>query len=346
MKTIVYLAVITSCVLSGCSSKNEEMTFVSLPDDAVIVKVNDNVLRKRDLLNYVALETRYASKHLKGNEKKESQQRIHDDFINFIPTYIEQRLLVDDAKKHAVLTEEEVNRQVNKMIDAAAKLRNLNREEFLEKFKDEESFMRESAATRIWISAHVASNIPPVVVTTPQIATNYVKMIEEDFAAVKSTNEAIRARLDGIRADCLAGKSVFTNIAAEISVEDWDLGEKERMEFDTASMRDAVFALKEGMISPVLESETDYFLLYVDKIIPAEKNKEGKTVHPERRRVYQMALLKEDYPLRLTYEQAFQDLAYQFQMQAVKTYVDNLKTNGLNTIEWPYGKNLFNRASK
>ncbi|MBR4172643.1 MAG: hypothetical protein IKR48_13410 [Kiritimatiellae bacterium] len=341
MKIPVYLTILAIVAVCGCSDK-KEVTFASLPDDAVIVKVNDDVLTKRDIVRFIQIEQGYARK-LKGAERSRFEQAIEKDFFNFVPKYINQRLLVQDAKRCKVLTPEEAKKRMDALLDIVAKSRKTTREKLLADDSEDGWFVREAVEKRVWIDAHAASNIPPAVVVTPQMATNYLNLIEEETAAARSTNEAIRARLEGIRADCLAGKASFTNIAVQIGCADWDLGEKEGMEFDTASMRDAVFALKEGMISPVLESEEDLFLLYVAKVIPAEKNKDGKTVHPERRHAYQLALAKQDYPVKLTYEQAFKDLSYQLQAQAVKNFVDDLKTNGVNVIEWPNGTNLFKR---
>ena len=341
MKIAVYLMILAACFVCGCREKRD-VTFASLPDDAVIVKINDEVLTKRDVIRFIQMEMGHAKK-LKGAERNQFERAIERDFFNYVPTYINQRLLVQDAKKCKVLTPEEAKRRINVLLDAVAKSRKTTREKLLAADSEDGWFVREAVEKRVWIDAHMASNIPPAVVITPQMATNYVNLIEEETAAARSTNEAIRARLEGIRADCLAGKASFTNIAVQLGCADWDLGEKEGMEFDTVSMRDAVFALKEGMISPVLESEEDLFLLYVAKVIPAEKNKDGKTVHPERRHAYQIALTKADYPVKLTYEQAFKDLAYQLQAQAVKNFVDDLKTNGVNVIEWPNGTNLFKR---
>lgn len=345
MKSVVYFSLIAACAVCGCS-KNDYYgkAFGSLPDGAVIVKVNDHVLTKKDMLRFMDMEYRNA-KNEKGMDNSQLERKLNDDFRKFVPTYISQTLLVDDAKRHAVLTEDEVNKRVDAMIDASAKAKGLSREDFLKRYKQDEWFVRESAAKQVWINAHVAANIPPLVVVTPQMVTNYLNVVDEEVVAAKSTNAATRARLDAMRADCLAGKSVFTNLAAKIDCDNWDFGELERSEFETAALRDVVFSLKEGMISPVLESEIDYFIVYLAQILPAEKNADGKVVQPERRHAYQIALPKADFPIKLTFEQAYKDLMYQVQLQTLSKYVELLKTNGVNKIEWPNGTNIFNRVS-
>ena len=346
MKPLAYsflLAVI--CVICGCS-KNEgkDATFNTLPDDAVIVKVNNHVLKKKDLLQFMEMEYRNAIQD-KGMDKSQLNRRLDEDFKKFVPTYISQNLLVDDAKKHKVLSADDVARRVDAMIDAAAKAKKMTRKEFLERNKQDEWYVRASAEKRIWINAHTASNIPPDFVVTPQLVTNFLNLIETERAASQITNEAIRVRLEGIRADCLAGNLVFTNVAAQISSEDWDLGELERTQFDSAALRNAVFTLKEGMISPVLDIDESFAIVYLKKILPAERNKDGTILQHERRHAYQIVLEKADFPIPLTYDQAFKDLAYQAQLRALTKYVEFLKTNGVNTIEWPNGSNLFKRVS-
>lgn len=344
MKIAIYFVIILSCVSFGCSKSNQS-TFAMLDDDAVIVRVNDEELTKGDIIRFIEMERRHAAKYT-GQDRLAFERRIEKDFFNFVPGFIQQRLLVQDAKKCAVLTKEQAERNCEALFDLIAKSKNVSRDELLREDSKDNNFIRDAVERRVWIDAHIASNIPPAVAVTPLMVTNYLNLIKEETLASRRTNDSIRARLDGIRADCLAGKSSFTNIAEQLSRDEWDLGEMEASQFDTTSMRDAVFALKEGMISPVLESEDDFFLLYVAKIFSAVKNEDGKTVHPERRHVYQIALEKEGYPVQLSYEQAYADLVCQLQEQALRNYVDDLKTNGVNRIEWPNGTNLFKKVSQ
>lgn len=338
-------------LLCGCgkdeSSKRQAVTlYKSLQPDDIIVQVNDNILRKREMERFWAMNLR-AIKNVKSSEVNATQMKMQRDMMEYAPKFVEQMLLVDDAKRHKVLTETQVVERVEAMIDAAAKSKKMSREAFVNQFGDSAWFVRRTAEIRTWINAHVSTNIPPIVDVTPEVASNYLALINSETGVVRATNEWKKATLAKIRKDVMAGKVCFTNEAARLSEDEWNLGDLERTEVDFGSeIRQQIFSVPGGIILEPMEDEECYRLIQVAKVIPGTKDEKGRLLDREKRRIYQIVLNKEDYPLQMTYPQAYRDIYHQFQMQAVQARIELLKTNGQNKVVWPHGTNLWSVIKK
>ena len=340
------LALLCGCGKDGKAEKKGETVYRSLKPDDIIVQVNDNILRKRDMERFWAMNLR-AIKNVKSSEVNATQMKMQRDMMEYAPKFVDQMLLVDDAKRHKVLAETQVVERVEAMIDAAAKAKKMSKEAFVNQFGDSAWFVRQTAEIRTWINAHVATNIPPIVPVTPQAASNYLAVVNEETALVRATNEWKKATLAKIRKDVMSGKANFTNEAARISEDNWNLGDLERMEVDFGSeIREQIFSVPGGIILEPTEDDECYRLIQVAKVIPGTKDEKGRLVDREKRRIYQIVLNKEDYPLQMTLGQAYREIYHQLQMQAVQARVDLLKTNGQNKVVWPHGTNIWSVIKK
>ena len=347
LKTVGVLFFVAGSLVCGCGkAKNEtgEKTFAEMGIDDVIVQVNDSKLRKREVLIALDLNRQEIGKvhNIDANAAiEELQQELH----SYVPRYISRRLLVDDAKRKKVVSEEYVSNRVEKAILKKAKKAGKTREQYLDGFKEGRELAERTFADYVWLNEGMATNIFPKFVVNDEFVSNYIAAIEQENEKITASNNMVRARLEKIRADILAGKTTFTNEAEKISIVNWDLGEVERMEFGSKALRDAAFTLKEGMISPPIEGEGVFSLIQVVKITPAVKNEKGRMVHPEKRHVYKMSLPMDDCVIVVPdAKQAFADLRRQSQEQAVGDYVTYLITNGENRIIWPHGTNLWVKA--
>lgn len=332
-------------LLVGCGSKNDgPKTFAEMSSDDIIVQVNSNILRKADLERFWRMNVAYVSQ-LRGNERMDAQRRIRADMVASVPQFVDQMLLVDDAKRCKVLAETQVVAQVERAIDMAAKAKKMTRQQFLTMFPDAEWLARTTAERRIWINAHVAANIPPAVEVTGELVTNYVNFISAELTAVKATNAMHKAALARYRRDFAADVTGFTNEAARVSEDTWDVGLLERMQIDWgAEVRDQVFAVKAGMMLEPFEDDDFYRLICVADVIAPVKDEKGRLIEPEKRRLYQIAFRKEDEPVKVDYAEAAHVLYVQFRDQAIRARIDCLKTNGENTVVWPNGTNIWRRV--
>ena len=154
MKIAIYFVIILACVSFGCSKSNQS-TFAMLDDDAVIVRVNDEELTKGDIIRFIEMERRHATKHT-GQDRLAFERRIEKDFFNFVPGFIQQRLLVQDAKKCAVLTKEQAERNCEALFDLIAKSKNVSRDELLREDSKDNNFISDAVERRVWIDEHIA----------------------------------------------------------------------------------------------------------------------------------------------------------------------------------------------
>lgn len=331
----------------GCDSKKDDhKTYYDLKPSDIIVQVNSNVLRKSEMERFWRMNVALISQK-RGNELQEAKRRAREDLLSYASKYVDQMLLVDDAKRHQVLAETQIVAQVERMIDAAAEANKMTRRQFLSQFPDTEWFMRLTAERRFWINAHVEKNIPPAVKLTGEMVTNYVKFISAEAAAVQATNAQHKAALAQYRKDFIAGKLDFTNVAARVSEDTWDLGALERSQIDWgAEMREQIFAVKAGMVLEPFEDDDDYRLVYVADVIKPVKDEKGLLIEPEKRQIYQIVFHKEDEPVKMDYAEAAFTLFKQFRDQAISERLECLKTNGQNTVVWPNGRDLFRTKGK
>lgn len=336
------VAVVLS-VLVGCGRNDKDLTFAEMKSEDIIVQVNDNILRKSELERFYRMNMAYLST-LKGNERQEAMGRIRNDMVAYAPTFVEQMLMVDDAKRHHVLTDEQLAAEVEAYIEKAAKAKKLTKDEFLSQFPDSAWFARKTAEVRVLVNTHVASNIPPVAVVTPAIVSNYVREVNAEYDAVLATNAWKKATLESIRKRVIAGKASFTNEAARLSEDDWNLGDLERAEIDFgAELRNQIFSVPGGIVLEPTEDDDCYRLIQVAKVIPGTKDEKGRLLDREKRRVYQIVLTKEDLPVKMGFGEAALELQRQFRSQAVSARLELLKTNGENTVVWPHGQNIWRK---
>lgn len=337
----------TALILVGCgkSDLSSEKTFLEMKSDDVIVQVNDVPLYKRDVEIALGLNRR-ALDGMKGLDQKQIQEAMKRELLSYVPRFVFRRLLIDDAKRRATLDSEFVSNRVETALEKQALAQKKDKAKYLADLKDAAGYVRQNIEDYIWLNAEVATNIPPKMVVNAQFVSNYLAQIRIENAKIVASNDVIKASLERIRQDVMAGKVAFSNEAERVSEQPWDLGEMERTDFSDKALRDVAYSLKEGMVSPALENEDEgeIAILYVAKVIPAVKNDKGQRVHPEKRVIQKITVSAEPRVIEPAFNEAFADLRRQLQEQAVEEYVEVLKTNGQNRIVWPHGTNLFSKA--
>lgn len=337
-------ALLLAGLFAGCGkdeSADGAKTYAEMSWKDVIVQVNDHKLRKREMEEYWALNMKMLGT-LPEQERKEAKSRMAEDMTAYPNRFIEQSLLVDEAKRLKVLTESQAMEGAEILLSAVAKAKGLTKDEFFRQYSDTIWYHRKVAENRTWINALVAKDIPPIMETTPAVVSNYVGAIAEETAAMHATNRATVAMLEGVKRDVMAGKADFTNVAEQISISDWNRGDVSRAGLDAgAEVRGAIFKARAGEVVGPFETKEGYELYRVVAIIPGERDSKGREVQPETRRIHCIEVAKADEPVQYNFEQAAQDISRQMQMAAIAQRLELLKTNGLNRIVWPHGKNLW-----
>jgi len=309
----------------------------------VIVAVNGYPLTKEVYDNF--MELRREGLATMPNMNYLAAEKMMDQYrIEYIKSFIGQRLLFDNAFSIGLVTEEEMLSAVESKLRKSAKSRGKTVSQTLKKFKGHENLFLYELCVAFVIDKLVHEKIPPKCEVGADFVEAVKAQVEINNSEAEKTNAFYKARLADYRQQILTKKLDFEAVAKMISGYNQDngfWGDFEEGDMDDPGIQAKVFAMKEGEISDVLEDDNGYHVVKVLKVIPAEKNEEGNIVEREKRKLSHLYIEKEPMLIKLNNVQMTADLKKQMQLQAVNAYVTGLSTNSANRIEYPNGQDLF-----
>lgn len=320
-----------------------------LGPEEVILAVNGSPLTKQIFDDMMLLKAAGLMAE-KGATSQTVGQQLQTYRVSYPKSFIAQRLFIDYALSEGLVTSEEVDKATAKAVNEALAKSKKSAKAFLAMFKGKERMFYYEVGVSYLMNKVIAKRIPPKAVVNEQFVSNVQASVRQDNLMATKTNEMRRAFLTQLRNRIVAGEIPFEKAAAEYSLTfdgqkpknfsgDW--GTVEERDMNDPKLAAAVFALKRGEISPVLEDSDRLHLVKVEQIIPAKKDADDRIVSRERRKLKHVYLPKEelyveDSPIVLT-----QDLKRQMQQQAVDAFIMGLMTNGTNKVEYPNGRVLF-----
>ena len=286
-----------------------------------------------------------------GIDNQLVMSRKLDDFKqSYINKFIGQRILVDKAFSLGLVSTNEVNEHVTQKITELAKAKKTDFKGVLRPYEPFEKYFIYDIALAFVLSKMIDEKIP----TLAEVDDNFVKVVQDEVSkmneAAQVTNNMIKARLADWKTQILEKKIDFTSVVRAYSMDDsWkdkdekecSWGEFEESDIDEPAIAAAVFALRKGEISDVLEDEDGYHLVKVLDIISPEKDDEGRIVQKERRRLSHVYIEKNPLISRQTDGMMMGDLKWQMQAQAINNFIAEQITNGSARVEYPNGKNFF-----
>lgn len=316
------------------------------PDD-VLVAVNGYPLTKKTFDEVMVLKAKQLA-NAKGSNQAYLNNQLADFRRNYVPLFVNQRLLIDRARELNVIPKEELERRVNDIVEKQAKARKMTVEKFVRSFPGDFKYFLYETCARLLMNSIVAKHIPPVGEVSDGLVAAFQQSIAEDNAATMKTNEMKRVQMQEWKRDLLAKKVTFEELAKKYSEDDYAdedrpgyWGEFERGQIDDKRVQSVVFSLKPGEISDPVEDDEGFHLLKVLSVTAPERNAKGRVIQDEMRKVMHIFVKKLPLLIRDTDEILKADLKRQMQIQAINRYLDDLKTNGVTRIEFPHGKKLF-----
>ena len=365
IRNITSLVCLYLVFLMGCSNDNftltEEMTQIAernsgsfatnsvpkkiadMETNDVIVAVNGYPLTKQAFEDFMELRLEGLSKGDSMNSLALSQM-MDEQREKYIPNFIGQRLLVDNAYELGIVTTEEVLSSVEKKLKKAAHKTGKTVDEYLKRFKGREKYFLYESCVSYVINKLTSMKIPPKLEVSPEFVAAVQHQTDLDNAAAEETNKLFKARLADYRRQILAKDLDFAELAKAMGSDEdgeggWD--EFEEGDMDDPAIQAAAFALREGEISDVVEGEESLELIKVLQITPAETNESGRVVSRERRKLSHISIEKVPMIIRSNDIQLTSELKAQMQTRAVSEYVTGLSTNKATRIEFPNGESLF-----
>ena len=328
-------------------STNATTFFETLKPEDVLVAVNGYTLTKSDFNEQIGRDVQFLLRRKNANEMAVEEQ-ITQRKPTYIENFVTKRLLIDDAKRRQVMGLTNVFKIARNFVRANAKARGRTLEKFEKSYPGNITNMYYEVAERVWIDTLIATNIPLKCAVDAILVSNMQASVEADNQMTSATNELKRLELANLKKRILEGKITLAAAANQYSADadegvgkDGFWGEFERNELTDKPLRAKVFNLKLGEISDPIEVEEGYHLVKVLKIRPPEKNDKGRVIQPEIRTLAHIYFEKEPLLIRQDDRAMANDLTRQLQLQAIEAYVENLKTNGQNRVEWPHGRILF-----
>lgn len=329
-------------LVSNESKKIAEM----LPDD-VIVAVNGYPLLKRDYVERMKMLRTMIYRRVKNN-LGEADQIFEEMRKRFIDQFVSQRLLIDNATKLGVMSDEKLCEEMMSELAKVGKKRKLSPEELLSKYGNNAKHIAYETAERVLVKELVAQKIPPVTKVEDTFVSNAQAQVTLENKIATATNVLRRQMLEGFRRDISTGKTTFDNLVEkhmpdslfEISSGgEWET--VSRGELENPNLEELVFSAEESDILPIQEDPDGIDLIQLRRIIPPVRDSKGEIIEAEKRELARIRISKEGLFLRQTDAAMKKDLEMQMQLQAIDAYVQNLATNGQNTVVYPYGNDLF-----
>lgn len=316
----------------------------SLEAEDIIVSVNGYPLRKKTYDEMQVLKAKSLTADPRMNQLV-AQKILEEGRINMIRTFVGQRLLVDNAFELGLVTTNDVVAHVTESLLKASAKDGKSVQKILKSFPGDPKYLYYELAVAYAMGKVIETKIHPYDDVSMDFTKAVQRQIEADNAAAEKTNQMFRARLEDWRDQIMRKKLAFDKIAklySQDGAEQCGLwGTFEEGEMDDKRIEDAVFKLKQGEMSRVLEDENGFHIVKVIDIIPPERNDKGRIVVRERRTLAHIYIEKLPTIIRQDDKHLLADLKNQFQTQEINAYIAGLQTNGVNTVIYPNGVPIY-----
>ena len=327
----------------------KELSIDQMQPSDVIVAVNGYPLTKAVFDEVSIIFIRGLKDHGVDNQLVVNR-KLEDFQKSYINKFVGQRILVDNAFELKLVTTNQVIDHVQEELRDLAKSRNKTVDQILRAYSPFEKYLIYDIALSFVMSRVIDEKIP----TLAEVDDNFVQKVQDEVSrmnkAAAETNELIRARLKSWRGQILGKTIDFASVVKAYSMDfsednckdgECVWGEFEESEMDDPRIAAAVFDLKKGELSDVLEDDDGFHVVKVLDIIPAETDSSGRIVQNERRRLSHIYIEKNPLLIRQDDVAMMSDLKGQMQYQAVNKYIAAQITNGVNRVEYPHGKKFF-----
>ena len=190
----------------------------------------------------------------------------------------------------------------------------------------------------------IAAKIPPKREVDDAFVEDVRKSVLAENEATAASNAVKRANLGHLRKLIADREITFEKARSKFSeIKEEDLpdgtwGEFERGDEEIKPFAKAVFGVREGEMTGILEDDDNFYILKIAYVSPEKAGAEAiGVVQPEKRTVSRIAFRKSPPFIVQSREDLKKDLQSQMQIQAIEEYANTLLTNGQNKVVYPNG---------
>lgn len=334
--------------VGGVATNATGKTLLEMAPDDVLVSVNGVTVTKRQLqANVERVMRRLEQKpNVKKNQLTATARMM---FHTYVPGFVSRQLLLQEARRSKVLTGAALASATEKWIaKAAVEAGTSSPTKYLEKVAGGAEALRHDAEEAVLIEAVVATNVLPKVVVSERFLKATIEAIKAENQSVDATNEMYIARLKSLREQIVAGADfgrmadIHSQCKRSGPGNNGYWGEFERRDFLDSKMRDAIFSLKPGEMSDVLEDDEGFHLV---KML-AHKNGLTNAVSAEVR-VQEASLahilIRREPALEMSVpEDLKKQLFEQIKQREIEKYLTGLREKA--DIRYPNGTNFWRKG--
>jgi parvulin-like peptidyl-prolyl isomerase len=331
---------------TSTSALGKSIKEMSLND--VIVSVNGVELTKRQFEENVNRTLKRLTQ--RPNMKKNQIAMLGRRYINtYIPAYVNTQLLMQEARRTGVLSEADLAVAVAEWIKQEARSEKKPVDEFLKTVPGGAAALTNDAVQTVLAEAVIGTNVLPNVHVTEQVVQATIDAIKEENAAVDATNAVKVAWLKTLREQIVAGADfgkladIHSQCKRSAPGNNGYWGEFERRDFIEPKMRDAVFRLKPGEVSDVLEDEEGFHLVKVLDAKNVPSNLAAKATQAESLSLAHILSRREPALEMSVPGDLKQQLFAQFKHQRTMEYLKRLQEKAV--ISYPNGTNFWDKAN-
>ena len=343
---VAYRPSIVNPDASNPPEKGKKTTIGKMAPDDVIVWVDGSALTRRDFDNsvgYIAFQINQYKQEVKDQKKMQvfnmMSRRVVTDFV-------QDQLLVHEARARKLLTQEQLDERFATAARDLAKLCNVSVDRLKKVIPGGETALGKLLETLVWKKEMIAA-IPPLAVVDDASVSNVITELKAANAQIAGSNALMRATLEKLRTEIVRTKADFEAMAVKHSKDPLRIeGEKGnwgafgrddfKKEYFNYDLGQAVFALKPGEISGVLEDGEGFSI--VKFIEFDERDKELK--EEDRDRILSRIFLpKANLVVIEPFDVMKKALELQMRNGAVEKELERLM--GKAKIVYPHGRNFF-----
>ena len=314
-----------------------------LKDDDVIVAVNGESLTKGEFCARMKQVewTIKRSPGFRGNNFLDAYQYAGSTLI---PRFVRETVIAQTCRDEKLATADEIKAKVDGTVEKFCGMYRIKREAIDKEFPGGLSAVQRDAERTAWLKIYTERHGIKGKTITDETVTNILNQIAAENAVIAASNAAIRAKLEGFRADIVAGKVKFEDVAKKHSED----GNQEDGGFwgvfrrDTLADSDLIFVLDEGAVSEVLEDEEGYYIVRVEKKTVVKRDASGKLIEPETVTLSRIQLLKQEETMLASAGTLKADLQSQMDEQALEKHLGALMAKA--KIVYPHGTNFWVKA--
>jgi len=326
----------------------KEKKIIELKPNDVIVAVDGIPYTKRMFDEECMLLSEQLRRQ--GKSSQELMSTMAETVPMFPGHFVNRYLLILEAQRTGSPSKEELQKAYARNLAGLEKSRKATLEQIERAYPSKnKDMMYRKIAEEIYVKLYVAKNVAPVRVVDSNLVAEVKEVVKRSAAESAATNILIISELKDLSRKLSGDKEAF---AAEANRNNKDplvqkdsggyLGLAEREEIDNKDVASAVFALKKvGDITEPIREEDSAFIVQLLSISPPVTNESGRVVQGERREMARIFRELEGHVVQMTDEELWKETDRQMHTQGLARKLEELATNGVFKVVYPYGRNLF-----